>query len=88
MIFSLPDDLSAFCNYLFNNFHRVLFVLNCVVQIVLARAVWLNGKERSARGGETAFVGRHLWTLIVLVTGLFGLLVYWLLHDSRLRAKR
>ena len=38
------------------------------------------------RGVRTMFFGTPGWTFIALMTGLFGLVTYWLMHHSTLRA--
>jgi len=59
----------------------VVFILN----IILAVAVYLDAERQIARQRPLFFFGSGFWTIVVLVTGLLGLAVYWAMHHSTLR---
>ena len=56
-----------------------------IVHIVLAMAVWQDGKRLDRDGRPTFFVDPFFWALMTLMCGLLVVLVYWLMHHSTLR---
>ena len=64
----------------------MLFLLPVMLlHILLAWAVYRDGCRRQRQDGPGLFlVGVGLWTLAVLVQGLFTLALYWAVHYSAL----
>ena len=57
-----------------------------VVHIAFALGVWLDVQRMTAMEKRSTFAaGGFIWTLAVLVGGVFVLTVYWLIHHSTLR---
>lgn len=74
----MPHDLLIF----------VAFVVLCataLVHIIVAVAVMNDTVVVYRRGVRLMFFGTFGWTFIVLMTGLLGLLAYWLMHHSTFR---
>lgn len=66
-----------------------LLVLGAIAaHATMAQAVYLDGVHQQELGRPVWFFGPLGWSWIVLLYGLLGLLVYWLLHHSTLRPGR
>ncbi|TLD70843.1 hypothetical protein FEM03_11085 [Phragmitibacter flavus] len=67
-------------------FSVVFATATVVVHVAFALAVWIDAKEVMLRtGARTFLVGAGLWGLGILVTGVLGAGIYWLIHHSTLR---
>ena len=81
-VFGLPREGIDFVAFL-------LVVLHAVLVVVLAVAVWIDGRKKVRNGGSLFLISAWTWSLIVLATGGYaGALVYWLIHYSSLRYRR
>jgi hypothetical protein len=66
-----------------------LLVLGAIcLHAMLALAVYLDGLHQQELGRPLWFLGPRAWAGMVLLYGLLGLLVYWLMHHSTLRPGR
>ena len=62
-----------------------LAALTAIVHLILAYAIWVNAAERERDQKPLMYLGSGSWGLVTLLSGIFGLLVYWLVHHSALR---
>lgn len=53
---------------------------------LFAYAVYLDAKQLDEETGKLRFVAAGAWGGTVVIFGLFGVLVYWLIHHSALRS--
>lgn len=60
-------------------------LLTAVVHLILALGVWTNASERERDQKPLMYVGAGGWAMATLLTGVLGLLSYWLIHHSALR---
>lgn len=60
--------------------------ISALVHLIVAVAVMNDSVMVQQRGVRLMFFGTFGWTLIALMTGLLGLLAYWLMHHSSFRA--
>ena len=60
----------------------------CVIglHVLLAFSVHKNAVAWEQDGGQLMFIGPHAWAVAAFVCGVFGLLVYCLMHHSTLAA--
>ena len=65
--------------------YAIWFVLLALVHIMLAVGVNRDAQHTLEKGGYTYFVSPAIWSLAVLVTGVLGVGVYWVMHHSTLR---
>ena len=56
-----------------------------VTHVMLAAGVYKDGHHTLSQGGDTFFVSPTIWSLAVLITGIPGVGVYWVMHHSTLR---
>ena len=63
----------------------VVGAITIVVHLALMRGVYLDAKNLAKDGTGVIFTAPGYWALAVLVTGLFGLTVYWVVHHSQFR---
>lgn len=74
---------------LLNEFRTGLYYVAALavplLHVFLAVGVLNDSRQLAARNRRTELVPAVIWTVAVLVTGLLGLTVYWLLHHSTLR---
>jgi hypothetical protein len=66
-------------------FWVVIGLLFVVVHVMLAMGVYRDGLNIQERGDYTFFVSPTIWSLAVLLTGIPGVGVYWVMHHSTLR---
>lgn len=67
----------------------VLFValgITVLVHLMVASGVMEDALETQRRGRRLVFFGPLGWTFLSLMTGLLGLVAYWLIHHSTLGA--
>jgi hypothetical protein len=57
-----------------------------LLHVFLAVGVLSDTRQLASRGRRTELVPGVIWTVAVLVTGVLGLALYWLVHHSTLRA--
>jgi hypothetical protein len=62
-----------------------LSLLTAVAHILLAMGVWTNASERERDQKPIMYVGPGTWALATLVSGVLGVIAYWLIHHSALR---
>lgn len=60
-------------------------ILWLFVHIVLAQSVANDVDRLRQAGREPRFMGKLGWAFIVLVTGVVGFALYWVMHHSSLR---
>jgi hypothetical protein len=59
--------------------------ISVLVHLIVAVAVMNDSVVIQRRGVRLMFFGTPGWTFLSLMTGLFGLLAYWLMHHSSFR---
>ncbi len=63
----------------------VIFIIVAVfVHLAMAFGILRDGQKILAGGNSTKFVSPMSWSCAVLVTSVFGVLVYWFVHHSTL----
>ncbi len=62
-------------------------ILAIIVNAFLAFAVFNDGRRIQSSGG-LFLVGPNLWTMIVFLTGVAGLALYWVCHYSTITASK
>ncbi len=65
----------------------IFYLLLLGLHILLARAVHTDGAGLEEAGNTLCFVGPRAWAISALLFGIFGVLVYWLIHHSSLATK-
>lgn len=60
--------------------------ISVLVHLIVAVAVMNDSVVIQRRGVRLMFFGTPGWTFLALMTGLFGLVAYWLMHHSIFRA--
>lgn len=60
--------------------------VSVLVHVIVAVAVMNDSVVIHRRGVRLMFFGSLGWTFLALMTGLFGLVAYWLMHHSAFRA--
>jgi hypothetical protein len=58
---------------------------NIVVHLAFSAAVFNDASRLHEENQSLAFVGPVIWTLAVLIGGVFVAAAYWLIHHSALR---
>jgi hypothetical protein len=56
------------------------------LHITLAVSVYKDATTREREGRGPLFIGPRAWCIAALLSGIVGLLVYWLMHCSTLAA--
>ena len=73
---------------LINNVEVLLSVMVTVIHILCAMGVSRDLSNFSRRNITPQLVSSFAWVLITLISGVWGLLVYWVLHHSSLARGR
>lgn len=63
-----------------------IVVVSALVHLIVAVAVMNDSALVQRRGARLMFFDTLGWTLIALMTGLLGLVAYWLMHHSSFRS--
>ena len=58
------------------------WIATAVIHIVFAIAVYRDAASLNHKGTGTTFVGPGIWSLSVLIGGVFLAAIYWLIHHS------
>jgi len=62
-------------------------IMAVLIHIIVALAVNGDAKRLVSNRGELFLFGPFLWGWIVLVVGIAGFALYWVIHHSSLRAQ-
>lgn len=63
----------------------VTLAVTLIVHLMIALGVMNDSAVMQRRGMRLMFFGPLGWTFLALMTGLFGLVAYWLMHHSLFR---
>ena len=65
--------------------YTIIIALAAIVHIVFAIAVASDAKRFYMKGLSTFLVGPGMWGFATLMGGVWGVLIYWIIHHSNLR---
>lgn len=81
------EYLSQDLHVLYSNSHLFILILVMFVHMLSALAVSKDVGDLTKRNIGTCLMPRFSWIISVLITGIWGLLIYWLIHHSSLSRK-
>lgn len=77
----MNDFLNIFNNSLLQ-FHSLLLILMVLLHILIAAGIARDIGSLAKRQIPPIMLAGSIWVLAGLITGIWGLLVYWLVHHS------
>ena len=76
--------MQNFSSQIVSNFSFIVVILGILVHLILAAGVAKDVNNFSTQGIGTQLINGASWVMVVLITGIWGILVYWLIHHSTL----
>ena len=71
-------------NILYRNVYLIVLLLATLVHIIAALSVSKDIGDCSKHNIRIHLMPGFYWVISVLITGIWGLLIYWLIHHSNL----